>query len=240
MRHRPSSVHFPGASLRAMSISTRTLILLCTLLAACMLATCMLWPGAAHAQQALNRCNGPGGNLIYTDRPCDTIGATERLPRSAIAGAYGLRRGGCARNLQDLVYEITAAIDNRDVNRLGAVYHWVGQNAQSGDRILDRLQVIVDRPLVDIAPLRGTSTETPALATEAAPVVVPPPSPAAPAVAEPPIDGNSIAGDVAPQRRAIRRPPVGLRLEQTLGKGTTPSQTVFGLRRHLDCWWITL
>jgi hypothetical protein len=215
-----------------MSIYGRTLILFSALLAAC-----MLWPGIARAQQALNRCNGPGGNLIYTDRPCDTIGATERLPRSAVAGAYGLRRGGCARNLQDLVYEITAAIDNRDVNRLGAVYHWVGQSTESGDRILDRLQAIVDRPLVDIVPLRGVATE-PAAAPETAPVV---PPLAAPTTIALPTDTDAATGEAAPPpRRVIRRPPVGLRLEQTSGKGSTPSQTVFGLRRYLDCWWVTL
>ena len=95
-----------------MSISGRTFLILIPLLAACAFLS-----RNAQAQQPLNRCSGPGGNTIYTDRPCETIGASERLPRAAIAGAYGLRRGGCARNLQDLVYEITAAIDNRHVDR---------------------------------------------------------------------------------------------------------------------------
>jgi hypothetical protein len=201
-----------------------------------LLAACALWAGHAHAQQPLNRCNGPGGNTIYTDRPCETIGATERLPRAAISGGYGLRRGSCARNLQDLVYEITAAVDNRDVNRLGAVYHWVGQNAESGDRILDQLQAIVDRPLVDIVPLRGVVTEAPAVDPEIAPDIPLVPPASATTTAAPPADNS----EAAPQPRVIRRPPVGLRLEQTLGKGSTPSRTVFGLRRHLDCWWITL
>ncbi len=214
-----------------MSISGRTLLILIPLLAAY-----ALWSGSARAQQPLNRCNGPGGNTIYTDRPCETIGASERLPRAAIAGGYGLRRGGCARNLQDLVYEITAAIDNRDVNRLGAVYHWVGQNSASGDRILDQLQAIVDRPLVDIVPLRGVVTESPSAAPEAALSGTPSvPVTSTTTTLTPP------AGDgAAPPPRVIRRPPVGLRLEQTLGKGSTPSRTVLGLRRHLDCWWITL
>jgi hypothetical protein len=226
------SVHSWGASLRAMSVSSRTLFLFFLLFAAC-----MLWPGIAHAQQALNRCNGPGGNTIYTDRACETIGATERLPRSAIAGAYGLRRGGCARNLQALLYEITAAIDNRDVNRLGAVYHWVGQSAESGDRILDQLQAIVDRPLVNIVPLRGVAVNAPALTPEATPAT---PLLASPTTAVPPTESSVAAGEAAPQPRVIRRPPVGLRLEQTFGKGSTPSHTVFGLRRYLDCWWVTL
>ena len=33
---------------------------------------------------------------------------------------------------------------------------------------------------------------------------------------------------------------IGLRVEQTLRNGSTPSRTVFGLRRHLDCWWVRL
>lgn len=214
-----------------MSSPGRTLVALLSLL-----TTCALWSSNAQAQQPLNRCNGPGGDTIYTDRPCETIGATERLPRAAISSGYGLRRGSCARNLQDLVYEITAAIDNRDVNRLGAVYHWVGQNAESGDRILDQLQAIVDRPLVDIVPLRGAVTETPVVVPEIAPdIPLVPPASATTAAAL-----HTDNDEAAPQRRVIRRPPVGLRLEQTLGKGSTPSRTFFGLRRHLDCWWITL
>ena len=212
-----------------MSASSRSLMLLPSLLAAC-----SLWSDGASAQQPpLNRCAGPGGNTIYTDRPCETIGATERLPRSAIATAYGLRRGGCARNLQDLIYEMTAAIDNHDVNRLGAVYHWVGQSPESGYRILDRLQAIVDRPLVDIVPLRGAASPIAAV-TDTLPAA---PSIAAPAALDTP--GAETAQTPVP-RPAVRRVPVGLRLEQSLGKSATPSRTVVGLRRHLDCWWITL
>ena len=215
-----------------MSLSGRTLFFHILLHAGC-----ALWPGNARAQQPLNRCAGPGGNTIYTDRPCEAIGVSERLPRAAIAGGYGLRRGGCARNLQDLVYEITAAIDNRDVNRLGAVYHWVGQNPESGDRILGQLQAIVDRPLVDIVPLRGVVAAAPIAAPEVVPGVASPVPPASTTTAVAPPEGDA---EATPELRVIRRPPVGLRLEQTLGKGSTPSRTVFSLRRHLDCWWVTL
>lgn len=235
MRGLRPGIHFPGASLAAMSFSRRSLLLLLSLL-----AVGALWSGDVRAQQPLNRCTGPSGNTIYTDKPCDAIGASERLPRGATAGAYGLRRGSCARNLQDLVYEITAAIDNRDVNRLGAVYHWVGQSAESGDRILDQLQAIVDRPLVDIVPLRGAVAEAPLPEPGTdAPLAPPMAAAAAPAT---PAEVDTATGAAAPQPppRLLRRAPVGLRLEQTLGKGSTPSRTVFGLRRHLDCWWITL
>lgn len=210
------------------------------LLAISLMAMNGLWPGDALAQETqLNRCAGPGGDTIYTDRPCDTIGARERLPRSTIAGTYGLRRGGCARNLQDLVYEITAAIDNHDVNRLGAVYHWVGQSAESGEHILDQLQTIVDRPLVDIVALRGAAA---APTGDAGHPSSPMDAATGPGLGPTPPSGTSaVATAAAPAPQpAVRRTAVGLRLKQTLGKQGIPAQTVFGLRRHLDCWWIAL
>jgi hypothetical protein len=197
------------------------------------------WTPPVQAQETrLNRCEGPAGDTIYTDRPCDSLGATARVVRGvpAPAGA-GPYRSGCARTLPALTAAITAAIDAHDVNGLTSVYHWVGQNAESGDRILAQLQAIADRPLIDIAVLRalprpavqdGVGTDAPAslppLALAAADPANPA-HPAAPAVAAP-----------APRRAIV----TGLRLEQTLKNGSTPSRTVFGLRRYLECWWIVL
>ena len=65
---------------------------------------------------------------------------------------------------------------------------------------MDRLQLVVDRPLVDLQPVWT---------------------------------GGDGYGPPDPPR-----PPVGLRLDQTSARGSTPIRTVFGLRRHLDCWWI--
>jgi hypothetical protein len=201
-------------------------------------------PAEAPAQDtAPRRCVGPGGNTIYTDRPCESIGAIARLPRSAAPAARrGGGRGGCARTLQELVYAITNAIDTRDANRLGEVYHWVGHDQTSGYRVLDRLQAIVDRPLVDIVPVRA------AAATAQSDGLGAPPAAGAdtPAASLAPAPPASAAGEpaspdaLAPPPRPVRpRAPVALRLEQTLANGSTPSRTVFSLRRHLDCWWIS-
>lgn len=110
-------------------------------------------PGKAHAQ--VRRCTTSEGVEVFTDRRCTDIGATERLPRDAAGttGAMRLRRSGCARNLQDLVYEMTAAIDARDTNRLAGVYHWVGISGSTSAGLLQRLEAIVQRPLVDIVPV---------------------------------------------------------------------------------------
>ena len=54
-----------------------------------------------------------------------------------------------------------------------------------------------------------------------------------------PAAADGEAGDYYPQT-TVRRAPVALRLEQTLGNGSTPSRTVLGLRRYLGCWWVQL
>lgn len=220
-----------------MSVSGRPLLLLLSLFPAC-----WLWPIGAQAQQQTNRCTGPAGNTIYTDRACASIGASDRLPRGTASLAYRQRRGGCARTVQELIYEITTAIDTRDVNRLGAVYHWVGLNAASGDRILDRLQTVVDRPLVDIVALRAASAPVaagmPAEATiEAPPAAIAPAAPVDPTLAQ---NAGTTSDQTPATGPAMRRALVGLRLQQTLGKSHAPSQTLLGLRKHLDCWWVTL
>ncbi|MEO6103498.1 MAG: hypothetical protein ABIP44_07660 [Pseudoxanthomonas sp.] len=176
-------------------------------------------PLPVHAQK-VQRCTSMGGDTVYTDRHCEDIGAMDRLPRAAAAGSGGssLYRSGCSRTLSDLVGQITAAIDNKDVNRLASIYQWVGVSNASANSILNRLEAIVERPLVDIVPLRPR----------------PPPI----------VDENGVVVDensdgYYPQT-TVRQRPVGLRLEQTLANGRTPSQTVFGLRRSYNCFWISL
>jgi len=43
----------------------------------------------------------------------------------------------------------------------------------------------------------------------------------------------------------VAKPPrkprlIGLRVEQTLANGSTPSRTNFGLRQRMGCWWVRL
>ena len=133
----------------------RLLILTCGLL----MAT-WLWPSPVQAE--VRRCSGPDGGIVYTDRRCADIGGVDRLQRPGTAGSGGghnLYRGGCARNLQDLVYELTTAIDSGDANRLASVYHWTGMSSGQGYAVMARLGGIVKRPLVDIAPVMPASVD---------------------------------------------------------------------------------
>ena len=179
----------------------------------------LLLVAAPVAAAQVHKCVMPDGKPLYTDRPCAALGASERPPEPPASGAKGLGpsdarlyRGGCSRTLQDLVFEITTSIDAGDANRLSSLYHWVGASDESANAVMDRLDAIVRRPLLDIAPVSASVAEDTAVL----------PTPA----------------DVP--RTTARRPPVGLRLEQTEANGITPSRTTFGLRRHFGCWWISL
>ncbi|MBC7989022.1 MAG: hypothetical protein H7Y19_05500 [Luteimonas sp.] len=181
----------------------------------------LLQPNAAQAQ--VRRCSGPDGTLVFTDRKCEDVGATERVPRDALPGAGRMYRGGCSRNLQDLIYEMTAAIDSRDVNRLASLYHWVGMSSRGSYGVMGRLDGIAQRPLVDIValqPIRRIVVQNDDGTRSS-------------------VDPTGVDPTYYPQASA-NRTPVALRVEQTLANGSTPSRTVFGLRRHLGCWWVTL
>lgn len=177
------------------------------------------------AAQAVHRCTDPSGASVFTDRRCEDLGATSRIirPRVDASGkAMAPVHLGCPRRLSDLVQQITAAIDARDANRLASLYQWNGISDAAANRILDRMESIVGRPLVDIAPVLPPVTPEPLLDTDGS-------------VVDPNTDGY-YPQTVTPQKRR----PVGLRLEQTLGNGSTPVSTVLGLRRSYDCFWITL
>lgn len=180
------------------------------------LVLCLSWKPSAQAQ--VRRCTGPDGTAVFTDQKCAVLGASDRLPRAS-SGARGLRmrHGGCSHNLQDLVYEMTTAIDAQDANRLAGMYHWVGMSSSGAKTVMNQLDAIVHRPLVDIVPITTRPPED-ELAHDAS---------------------GSVDVDYYPQT-TVRAPPVALRVEQTLANGSTPSRTVFGLRRHLDCWWVSL
>lgn len=218
---------------------------------------------SSPAQAQIRRCTDTHGNSVYTDRDCASAGGVDRLPRGAAPASAQQTpyTGGCARNLRDLVGQITSAIDAHDGNKLASVYHWAGMSDDRAYAVIQRLDAIAQRPLLDIAPVMpsvpepeavpGAWTTLPPAAPNAALAPLPPITPSAPAGLGRPagMSGEQTAqaapaGETAAQPTAApapvphRRAPVALRLEQTLGNGVTPSRTVFGLTRHYGCWWI--
>ncbi len=183
-----------------------------TLLALLLLAPLLIAP--ADAQQ-IRRCTAADGSVVMTDKPCAAIGAADRVPPQAgiIAGSRPYR-GSCMRTIDELSFEISAAIDLNDANRLAGVYHWVGANSQSAQAVMGRLQTIVDRPLLDIGPAVSQPVDNEPTWKE---------------------DEHGHLVPVYPKPRA----PHGIRLVQAIGKGGQSTSQTFGLRRHMGCLWIS-
>ena len=187
-----------------------------------LLLAALAWLPHAALAQKVHRCEGMDGKPVYTDKRCEDVGAMDALPRTAVA-PEGNTGGAslfstCSRTLSDLVYRISSAIDNHDVNRLASMYQWAGVSDAAANRILDRLETIVERPLLDIEPIRPAP---PAVTDDAGNV----------------IDAN--ADGYYPQTVALLR-PVALKVMQTSKNGSARASTTFALRRSYGCFWISL
>lgn len=183
-------------------------------------ALCLPAPASAQAPR-VNRCTNAQGQTVFTDRRCDALGASDRLPvRTPTVGNTGIYRAGCARRLSELTGQIRDAVSQQDVNRLSSIYLWSNVSNAAASHIIGRLEAVVQRPLVDIAPVYPSRDENAAETYDA------------------PAPGGD--GQPLPVAAPNRPRPVGLRLEQTLGTTATPVRTVFALRRQYGCFWITL
>ena len=131
-----------------------------------------------HAADRLQRCESSEG-VLYTDKPCALFGAKavpmsgEMLGRIAREEAQSLtaaieqgiaievdlpmaqhvgRRSlasGCARSPTQLAMDLQGALALGNVNRMAESYHWVGLDHARGQRIMDRLEHLARRPIVD-------------------------------------------------------------------------------------------
>ncbi|WP_079220641.1 MULTISPECIES: DUF4124 domain-containing protein [Stenotrophomonas] len=175
----------------------------------------------AHAQSTrLNRCTDAQGQSVYTDRPCDSVGAQSRRPPPPPAGSTLQRDSlgaSCPRRLSELVQALHDAVNTQDVNRLSTLYLWSAVSDAGAQRILGQLESVVRRPLVDVVPVYPRQDD------EAQPD-----------------EGQSPAAQGSDPEPAAPRHPVGLRLEQTLPGSAARAATVLGLRRQYGCFWITL
>lgn len=132
------------------------------------------YSGPAHAAgTAINHCRGADGVDIYTDANCAVLGA-ERLPmrgdllariartqaleadaddavlpmRTRVAVARRSPSAGCARSATQLAMDLEGAFALGDVNRIAESYHWVGLSSHQARPIMQRLDELAGRPLV--------------------------------------------------------------------------------------------
>ena len=107
-----------------------------------------------HAVAQVRHCQAADGTRLYTDRQCTDLGARES--RDPPPGqAAGSRRQACASSVPDLAYALDDAIRSGDANRIAGLYDWAGMGSSNANRVLDQLQRIAERPLVDVREARA-------------------------------------------------------------------------------------
>lgn len=187
----------------------------------------MVMLSAEANAQDLRRCQLDDGSIVYTDRQCET-GQTESatsIPNTASARS-GVRAmappPACSTSTSDLLYNVRIAIDSHDVNLLARSYHWPGLGDAQVESVLNRLDALVQRPLVDIRLLYPESASTSGNGI----------SDTDPAVMESDLGSDDPTVNSTPA-------PYGLKLQQYASSTSNEILgTRFGLQRHFNCWWI--
>lgn len=124
------------------------------------IAMALLFALSAPVAAQVNTCMHGNGEILYTDQACASLGAEPAPPATQprLASRY---RNACARDFTALLIELSTAIEVGDVNQLAAFYQWTGLSTRAGYDIMDRLETIAGRPLVDIVPLYATPEPAP-------------------------------------------------------------------------------
>lgn len=118
---------------------------------------CLLWPSVGAAQE-VKRCRNAQGLLVYTDKPCDLVGAvpvlakppTEEGARLADGSPKHVRTFCPNRTPNGLVQALTSALQSRDANRVAGLFHWVGSGGKSATAKMQRIQRMADRQTVEV------------------------------------------------------------------------------------------
>lgn len=120
-------------------------------------------------------------------------------------------RDACSGDAVELLFELSASLESGDVNRVAALYDWNNMGSAAGRGVMDRLEALAGRTLVDVVPIYPDVPVHPYDATSGIP-----------------------AWPVA----IADGPPVALRVEQVLDDGSTPVSTTFAVRSRMGCWWV--
>jgi hypothetical protein len=171
-----------------------------------------------HAQD-VRRCLQSDGTVVVTDGVCATDAIEKARVPEPILRTPGLpKRAGipappaCNSTAEDLQYSVRTAIDMRDINQLAKHYHWPGVTDAQAEALMDRLEKLLLKPVLDVQLLYSQTTPEPGL--------------------------DYLSPDEMDIGLAART-PYGLKITQYQGNADdTLQSTAFRLQRHYNCWWI--
>jgi len=98
----------------------------------------------------VNRCSGPQGETVFTDRPCDAepLARTATPPDTGNSDTVRIElAAGCAPKVEDLAERLRRALETRDLNALAAVHDWTGAGAAEARWQLTRIRSLLDLPV---------------------------------------------------------------------------------------------
>jgi hypothetical protein len=171
-----------------------------------------------HAQD-VRRCLQSDGTVVITDGVCATDAIEKaRVPEPALHTPGLPKRAGiatppaCNAQIEDLQYSVRTAIDMRDINQLAKHYHWPGVSDAQAEQIMNRLERLVLKPVLDIQPLFAQARPEP--------------------------DFDYVSPDEIANAQSAQA-PYGLKITQYQSNANdTLQSSTFRLQRHFNCWWI--
>lgn len=109
----------------------------------------------AAAQSAIHRCASPDGQPVYTDQPCETLGARSLEPPRTPASSAGAPASGrvdvlCAADFDALKRAVANAFASRDPNRVGGLILWNGLGSDGVVTTIKTLEPAVRQPILSM------------------------------------------------------------------------------------------
>ena len=100
----------------------------------------------------VNRCIGSDGGTVFTDRSCESLGITTKLPSPVTRGFISRELGfGCAaRTPEAMRAAVHSAIQKRDLNALAGLYNFDGRSSRSAAPVVRRLERLTHRAALEI------------------------------------------------------------------------------------------
>ncbi len=185
------------------------------------------------AAQDMRRCQRADGSIVYTDRQCEP-GQNEQAVAEIVASALPRYLGrsaitpppSCSKTTGDLVHTVRTAIASHDVNLLARSYHWPGLSDAQVESVLTRLDILAQKPLVDIRLMYPEPANSPGIPLSDT---------------DTDIDAAVAGSNPEPDQfvRNAASAPYALKLQQhATSESSEILGTRFGLLRHFNCWWI--
>ncbi|QWT18944.1 DUF4124 domain-containing protein [Bacillus sp. NP157] len=114
------------------------------------------------AQTTIHRCIGKDGRPVFSDQPCNLVGATSVMPpapASSSAAAPGASPSTgllCAKDMATLRIAVATAFTTRDANRIGGLTLWTGYGSGGAVENIRTLEGVVRQTLLS---LEGDETD---------------------------------------------------------------------------------